>query len=125
MLVLFCGVSFANIVFLSDELVVLICIVLSIDVYMTNYLFTLIVVEFLLYAPVRPVVDISVIFLWLMAVGTVACASLWSEFTAMEKSEGSYSELSPKVSTMLPMVLSSLFLTGFPWFVIKCIFAFI
>lgn len=124
MLVLFCGVSFANIVFLSDELVVLICIVLSIDVYMTNYLFTLIVVELLLYAPVRPVVDISVIFLWLMAVGTVACASLWSEFTAMEKTEGSYSELSPKVSTMLPMVLS-LFLIGFPWFVLKCIFAFI
>lgn len=56
-------------------------------------------VELLLYAPVRPVVDISVISLWLMAVGTVACASLWSEFTAMEKSEGSYSELPPKESS--------------------------
>ncbi|KAG5252083.1 signal peptide peptidase 2B [Salix suchowensis] len=33
----------------------------------------------LFYAPVRPPVDFSVIFLWIMAVGTVVCASVWSE----------------------------------------------
>lgn len=71
---------------------------------MTNCL--LIVVELLFYAPVRPVVEFSVVFLWLMSVGTVACASLWSEITASEQIEERYNELSPKVLNMLPLVFS-------------------
>ncbi|XP_038680173.1 signal peptide peptidase-like 2 isoform X2 [Tripterygium wilfordii] len=56
-------------------------------------------VELLLYAPNRPVVDYSVVFLWSMAVGTILCASLWSEFIAPDRSEERYNELSPKVSS--------------------------
>lgn len=55
-------------------------------------------VELLLYSPKRPIVDFSVIFLWMMAVGTLACASLWSEFTAPERTDERYNELSPKDS---------------------------
>ncbi|KAK6145751.1 hypothetical protein DH2020_019620 [Rehmannia glutinosa] len=40
--------------------------------------------ELLLYSPDRPILDYSVIFLWLMAVGTVVSASLWSEITGSE-----------------------------------------
>ncbi|KAL2323808.1 hypothetical protein Fmac_022866 [Flemingia macrophylla] len=53
-------------------------------------------VEVLLYAPTRPVVDYSVVFLWLMAVGTVICASLWSDITAPDQYDERYNELSPK-----------------------------
>lgn len=56
-------------------------------------------VELLLYAPLRPVLDISVLFLWFMAVGTVTCASLWKGLTVCDKSEGSYSQLSLKESS--------------------------
>ncbi|KAJ6710811.1 SIGNAL PEPTIDE PEPTIDASE-LIKE 5, partial [Salix koriyanagi] len=42
-------------------------------------------VELLFYAPVRPPVDFSVIFLWIMAVGTVVCASVWSEIANSEE----------------------------------------
>ncbi|KAE8657317.1 Signal peptide peptidase-like 4 [Hibiscus syriacus] len=31
-----------------------------------------------LYSPTRPLVDIAEVFLWLMAVGTILCASYWS-----------------------------------------------
>lgn len=55
-------------------------------------------VELLLYSPKRPIVDFSVVFLWMMAVGTLACASLWSEFTAPERTDERYNELSPKES---------------------------
>ncbi|TKY50537.1 Signal peptide peptidase 5 [Spatholobus suberectus] len=55
-------------------------------------------VEVLLYAPTRPVVDYSVAFLWLMAVGTVICASLWSDITAPDQNDERYNELSPKGS---------------------------
>ncbi|KAK2641723.1 hypothetical protein Ddye_023486 [Dipteronia dyeriana] len=55
-------------------------------------------VELLLYAPNRPVVDFSVILLWLMAVGTIVAASLWSEFTS-ERTDERYNELSPKESS--------------------------
>ncbi|KAG4998808.1 hypothetical protein JHK84_029852 [Glycine max] len=55
-------------------------------------------VEVLLYAPTRPVVDYSVAFLWLMAVGTVICASLWSDITAPDQNDERYNELSPKSS---------------------------
>lgn len=54
-------------------------------------------VELRLYAPSRPIVDYSVIFLWMMAVGTVFCATLWSEFTATDETVDRYDELSPKV----------------------------
>ncbi|KAL2905564.1 Signal peptide peptidase-like 2 [Bienertia sinuspersici] len=37
-----------------------------------------------LYSPRRPVVDIAEVFLWLMAVGTVLCASYWSAWSARE-----------------------------------------
>uniref|UniRef100_A0A803LQG2 PA domain-containing protein n=1 Tax=Chenopodium quinoa TaxID=63459 RepID=A0A803LQG2_CHEQI len=37
-----------------------------------------------LYSPRRPVVDIAEVFLWLMAVGTILCASYWSAWTARE-----------------------------------------
>ncbi|KAJ6880314.1 hypothetical protein NC652_033600 [Populus alba x Populus x berolinensis] len=53
-------------------------------------------VELLFYAPVRPPMDLSVIFLWMMAVGTVVCASLWSEIAASKEAEERYNELSPK-----------------------------
>ena len=55
------------------------------------------IVELLLYAPTRPVVDYAVVFLWMMAVGTVVCASLWSEYIACEQNDERYNELSPKV----------------------------
>lgn len=60
-----------------------------------NYLKIFYVVELLLYAPERPIVDYSVIFLWLMSVGTVFCASIWPKITASKASDDY--QLSPKV----------------------------
>ncbi|XP_012439675.1 signal peptide peptidase-like 2 [Gossypium raimondii] len=37
-----------------------------------------------LYSPTRPLVDIAEVFLWLMAVGTILCASYWSAWSARE-----------------------------------------
>ncbi|GAA0160885.1 aspartic protease [Lithospermum erythrorhizon] len=37
-----------------------------------------------LYSPGRPVVDVAEVFLWLMAVGTILCASYWSAWGARE-----------------------------------------
>ncbi|KAL2902530.1 Signal peptide peptidase-like 2 [Bienertia sinuspersici] len=37
-----------------------------------------------LYSPRRPVVDVAEVFLWLMAVGTILCASYWSAWSARE-----------------------------------------
>lgn len=37
-----------------------------------------------LYSPLRPAVDVAEVFLWLMAGGTVLCASYWSAWTARE-----------------------------------------
>ncbi|KAK4751309.1 hypothetical protein SAY87_004791 [Trapa incisa] len=54
--------------------------------------------EILLYSPERPVVDGGVAFLWLMAVGTVICASFWEEMTTTEQTEEHYNGLSPKSS---------------------------
>ncbi|KAG5093218.1 hypothetical protein JHK82_051996 [Glycine max] len=56
-------------------------------------------VEILLYAPPRPLVDFSVAFLWLMSVGTIVCASLWSDLTTPEKSDERYNKLCPKESS--------------------------
>ncbi|CAN1247793.1 Signal peptide peptidase-like 2 [Linum perenne] len=55
--------------------------------------------ELRVYAPNRPVVDISVIFLWMMAVGTVATASLWQELNTPKDSNGPNADLSPKSGT--------------------------
>ncbi|CBI38381.3 unnamed protein product, partial [Vitis vinifera] len=53
-------------------------------------------VELLLYAPTRPVIDSALVFLWMMAVGTVVCAALWPEYIACEQNDERYNELSPK-----------------------------
>lgn len=63
-----------------------------------------IAVEVLLYAPPSPLVDFSFAFLWLMAVGTIVCASLWSDITTPKKSGEHYNELFPKV---FPRILIS------------------
>jgi len=60
-------------------------------------------VEVVPYAPTRPVVDYSVSFLWLMAVATVACASLWADITAPDQFDERYNELSPKVFPCNPI----------------------
>lgn len=59
--------------------------------------------EVLLYAPTRLLVDYSVGFLWLMAVGTIICASLWSDITAPNQSDERYDEFSPKVFPCNPL----------------------
>ncbi|XP_022733039.1 signal peptide peptidase-like 3 isoform X2 [Durio zibethinus] len=56
-------------------------------------------VELLLYAPTRPVMDYSVIFLWAMAVGTIVTASLWQEFGTSQHTGEHYNELLPKESS--------------------------
>ncbi|XP_044499210.1 signal peptide peptidase-like 2 isoform X1 [Mangifera indica] len=58
-------------------------------------------VELLLYAPNRPDIDFSVILLWIMAVGTIIVASLWSEITN-EHTDERYNEISPKESLSIP-----------------------
>lgn len=60
-------------------------------------------VEVLPYAPTRPVVDYSVAFLWLMAVATVICASLWADITTPDQIDERYNELSPKVFPCSPI----------------------
>ncbi|KAG8363314.1 hypothetical protein BUALT_Bualt19G0009500 [Buddleja alternifolia] len=37
-----------------------------------------------IYSPQRPLVDVAEVFLWLMAVGTIICASYWSAWSARE-----------------------------------------
>ncbi|XP_031404949.1 signal peptide peptidase-like 2 [Punica granatum] len=56
-------------------------------------------VEILLYSPDRPIVDQGVLFLWLMSVGTIICASLWQDMTTTEQTDERYNELSPKESS--------------------------
>ncbi|URE23810.1 Signal peptide peptidase [Musa troglodytarum] len=53
-------------------------------------------VEVLLYSPNRPVVDLSATFLWLMAVGTIVCASVWAEIIAGEQIDDRYNQLTRK-----------------------------
>ena len=57
-----------------------------------------------MYSPKRPVVDISEIFLWLMAVGTVLGASFWSAWTAKEAAQEHYRNI--KVCEHGPYVTS-------------------
>ncbi|KAL3517170.1 hypothetical protein ACH5RR_024072 [Cinchona calisaya] len=42
------------------------------------------VVTVQLYSPQRPLVDVAEVFLWLIAVGTILCASYWSAWTARQ-----------------------------------------
>lgn len=37
-----------------------------------------------LYSPKRPLVDVAEVFLWLMAIVTILCASYWSAWSARE-----------------------------------------
>lgn len=53
-------------------------------------------VEVAVYAPESPLIDPAAIFLWLMAVGTIVCASLWSEITKVDETSERYNQLSPK-----------------------------
>ncbi|KAJ4766166.1 signal peptide peptidase [Rhynchospora pubera] len=53
-------------------------------------------VEILLYSPYRPIVDSSAVFLWIMAVGTIVCASLWAEWVACEQLDEQYNQLTHK-----------------------------
>lgn len=46
--------------------------------------FPLSTVSVQLYSPRRPAVDIAEVFLWLMAVGTILCASYWSAWRVRE-----------------------------------------
>uniref|UniRef100_A0A0D3HL97 PA domain-containing protein n=1 Tax=Oryza barthii TaxID=65489 RepID=A0A0D3HL97_9ORYZ len=52
--------------------------------------------EVQLYSPNRPVVDLSACFLWIMAIGTIVCASLWTEFVACEQVDERYNQLARK-----------------------------
>ncbi|CAN1732087.1 Signal peptide peptidase-like 5 [Linum perenne] len=63
--------------------------------------------ELRVYAPNRPVVDISVIFLWMMAVGTVATASLWQELNTPKDSNGPNADLSPKGISLMITILQT------------------
>ncbi|XVF84410.1 hypothetical protein PTKIN_Ptkin17bG0035000 [Pterospermum kingtungense] len=58
-------------------------------------------VELLLYAPTRPIVAYSVVFLWAMSVGTIITASFWQEFGTSETDER-YNELSKESSNARP-----------------------
>ncbi|XP_057794251.1 signal peptide peptidase-like 5 isoform X2 [Salvia miltiorrhiza] len=55
-------------------------------------------VELLVYSPNRPVVDYSVVFLWMMSVGTVVSATLWSDIVGSEEYDEPSNELSPQES---------------------------
>jgi hypothetical protein len=43
-----------------------------------SFSFSFFAVDILMYAPQKPSFDGAIPFLWLMAVGTVACASVWT-----------------------------------------------
>nr|ABN06072.1 Protease-associated PA; Peptidase A22B, minor histocompatibility antigen H13 [Medicago truncatula] len=53
-------------------------------VALKNYIQNKSIVSVQLYSPRRPQVDVAEVFLWLMAVGTILCASYWSAWTARE-----------------------------------------
>lgn len=53
-------------------------------------------VELQLYSPNRPVVDLSEVILWMMAVGTIVCSSIWAKFVANEEPDDHYKRLSIK-----------------------------
>ena len=88
---------------MSFSIIMFFLFFLSLRVFVVNCK-SCIAVELLLYAPTRPVVDVSVVFLWMMAIGTIFCASRWSEFTASEQTDERYNELSPKVFSIQPFI---------------------
>lgn len=96
-----------------SDLIFVVCFISLGILLMYDYLF-LNPVELLLYSPDRPIVDYSVSFLWLMAVGTIICAALWKKFTQSKESD--YYELpqeppSPQIKKgirKLPDMLSNL-----------------
>ncbi|CAN1237199.1 Signal peptide peptidase-like 4 [Linum grandiflorum] len=49
-----------------------------------NYMSTNSSVLLQIYSPRRPLVDVAEVFLWLMAVGVIICASFWSAWSARE-----------------------------------------
>jgi hypothetical protein len=60
-----------------------------------------------LYSPDRPLVDTAEVFLWLMAVGTILCASYWSAWSAREadiEQEKLLKVLPPPLSLILGFV---------------------
>ncbi|GFQ06676.1 signal peptide peptidase-like 2 [Phtheirospermum japonicum] len=61
-------------------------------------------VELLLYSTNRPILDYSVIFLWMMCLGTIVTASFWPDITGSEDNDERYNELSPKVDAKLVIV---------------------
>lgn len=52
--------------------------------------------DILLYSPVRPVVDYSAAFLWLMAVTTVTVAAVWSNIVSYDQVDERYNQLTRK-----------------------------
>lgn len=58
-----------------------------------------------MYSPKRPVVDISEIFLWLMAVGTVLGASFWSAWTAKEAAQEHYRSIKVRVAHNILLII--------------------
>ncbi|KAL4578556.1 hypothetical protein LXL04_014680 [Taraxacum kok-saghyz] len=54
-------------------------------------------VEVAIYAPESPLIDPAAAFLWLIAVGTIVLASLWSDITKINDTNEPYNQLSPKV----------------------------
>jgi hypothetical protein len=65
----------------------------------------------LLFSPKRPIVDISEVFLWVMAVGTILGASFWSAWTAKEAAQEHYRRL--KVQLCCIYVVSCIFLWSY------------
>lgn len=55
-------------------------------------------VQVLLFSPHRPLADAAEFFLWIMAVGTIYCASYWSAETAKVEASERYKELDEKES---------------------------
>ena len=62
-------------------------------------------VELLFYSPKKPIVDLSVAFLWLMSVGTIIVASYWKTITVVEQNDDPYNELAAKVLTSKPQLI--------------------
>ncbi|XP_042484882.1 signal peptide peptidase-like 2 [Macadamia integrifolia] len=56
-------------------------------------------VELLLYSPDSPIVGLSEFCIWIMAVGTIILASVWSEFIACEQNDEPYNQLTTKESS--------------------------
>lgn len=61
-----------------------------------------------MYSPKRPIIDISEIFLWLMAVGTVVGASFWSALTAKEAALEHYRSIKVQIFSYFLHIVSIL-----------------